>query len=604
MADTGAEVAAAATGIRLSAEALTIGVKESVALAAIAVPDGSTLPAVAWRSDNEKYVRVDANGVVTGVKKGNAVVYARIEGGAEVACAVTVLKGPRKLNISASKLTLGAEGMTAQLTFTMPAGVASNSFAWSTSNPNVAVVDQNGVVTTVGPGKANIMIKAYNGKGGKCKVTVLAAPTGIAFPTATTAVALGQTRKLEPTVTFASKKNRAEASVVFGISPASADPGCIALNPATGEITGVRKGSAIVIATTYNGKSTYITVNVAAAPTAISLAPEAVTLAVGEAFVPVANLSLPAGETDVASALEWSTSKPKIATVDANGVVTPKKRGSCVITATTVTGLKASCNITVMKAPGKVTISPASGTLYVGETGQFKVVFPKKTGGSYTIVSSDPSVATVDANGVVTALQSGTVTITVTTFNNKTATARLTVSSQPSSADVSLPDNQYSSITSTTSAIGENANNAEKLEYVIYCAQTQLGKPYIYGSGYWSTNAANYQNPPGFDCSGLVYWAFQHIGIKLQDTSHSQGYDGTYPQIALGDLRRGDIVCFNTVEDGRNDLVDHTGIYLGNGYFIHASTGSSKKVVVSEISTKSGYDYYYRNFSWGRRILN
>ena len=366
----------------------------------------------------------------------------------------------------------------------------------------------------------------------------------------------------------------------------------------------MRKGSAIVTATTYNGKSTYITVTVAAAPTAISLSPEAATLAVGEAFVPVANLALPAGETEVASALEWTTSNKKIATVDANGVVTPKKRGSCVISATTVTGLKADCRITVVKAPGKVSLSPASGTLYVGETGQFKVVFPKKTGGSYTIVSSDPSVATVDGNGVVTALQSGAVTITVTTFNNKTATAKLTVSSQPSAADVSLPTTEYSSITSTTSAIGDNANNAEKLEYVIFCAQSQLGKPYVYGSGYWSTSNANYQNPPGFDCSGLVYWSFQHIGIKLKDTSHSQGYDKTYAQIALGDLRRGDIVCFNTVEDGRDDLVDHTGIYLGNGYFIHASTGSSKKVVISEISTKSGSDYYYRNFSWGRRVLN
>ena len=110
------------------------------------------------------------------------------------------------------------------------------------------------------------------------------------------------------------------------------------------------------------------------------------------------------------------------------------------------------------------------------------VVFPKKTGGSYTIVSSDPSVATVDGNGVVTALQSGAVTITVTTFNNKTATAKLTVSSQPSAADVSLPTNEYSSITSTTSAIGDNANNAEKLEYVIFCAQSQLGKPYTTGN--------------------------------------------------------------------------------------------------------------------------
>ena len=61
-------------------------------------------------------------------------------------------------------------------------------------------------------------------------------------------------------------------------------------------------------------------------------------------------------------------------------------------------------------------------------------------------------------------------------------------------------------------------------------------------------------------------------------------------------LKRGDVVCFNTSSD--SDLSDHTGIYLGNGYFIHASSGGHK-VVVSNIAS----GYYNRVFSWGRRVL-
>ena len=58
----------------------------------------------------------------------------------------------------------------------------------------------------------------------------------------------------------------------------------------------------------------------------------------------------------------------------------------------------------------------------------------------------------------------------------------------------------------------------------------------------------------------------------------------------------GDLVFFNTISD--SDLSDHAGVYLGEGYFIHASSGAHK-VVVSNLNT----GYYGRVFSWGRRIL-
>ncbi len=583
----------AATGIQLSASAITVGVKEEYkGLTVSAVPAGAALPAVTWRSDNEKLVRVDQSGVVTGVKAGKANVFARFEGGQEVSCAVTVLKGPRKLVMSETKLTLGGDGQTTRLSYTMPSGYASNTFTWSSSNPKVATVDQNGVVTTVGAGKANIMVKAYNGKGGKCKVTVLGAPTGIAFPAESMAVALSQTRKLEPTVTFSTRK-KADASVAFAISPNSRDSGCITLNAATGEITGVRKGTAVVTATTYNGKSAALTVTVAAAPTDIGLSQSAAYIGVKDVYSGLfANLSTPAGETDVVDTVVWTTSNKRIATVDQNGVITGVRKGSCVITATTVTGLKDTCKVTVFKAPKKVYISPASAQLKVGEVNQFKYAFPKNTGGTVVFTSSDNAIATIDNDGVVTAVAEGEVTVTVTAFNGKKATAKLLVKGK-AGEDVDLPTQEYDSVESTTSLYRENMTNAEKLEYVIYCAQSMLGRPYVHGSGYHDDDYK-----VGFDCSGLVYWCFKRINIKLKDTAHKQGYDNSQQKIvSIASLKRGDIVCFNTVEDGADDLVDHTGIYLGNGEFIHASS-SGKKVIKSSLS-----GYYSRTFSWGRRVL-
>lgn len=146
-------------------------------------------------------------------------------------------------------------------------------------------------------------------------------------------------------------------------------------------------------------------------------------------------------------------------------------------------------------------------------------------------------------------------------------------------------------LASTTSSLGSNATTADKIEYVIYIAQNQLGKPYIYGTA----------GPDSYDCSGLTTYAFKKVNISLGRSAYAQGYQsssGTKIE-SMSDLKRGDIVCFNTISD--SDLVDHVGIYLGGGYFIHASSGTSNGKQVCISSLTSGY--YNRVFSWGRRPL-
>ena len=131
-------------------------------------------------------------------------------------------------------------------------------------------------------------------------------------------------------------------------------------------------------------------------------------------------------------------------------------------------------------------------------------------------------------------------------------------------------------------------SNSEKIEYVIYVAQNQLGKKY----------SSNPNPPSSYDCAVLVRYCYGKADIDLKASAYSQGYDSTYTKISsASNLKRGDVVCFNTNE-GDSDLSDHTGIYIGSGYFIHASS-SGEMVIVSNL--KSGY--YSRTFSWGRRIL-
>ena len=84
-------------------------------------------------------------------------------------------------------------------------------------------------------------------------------------------------------------------------------------------------------------------------------------------------------------------------------------------------------------------------------------------------------------------------------------------------------------------------------------ALSKLGAPYGWGAA----------GPDQFDCSGLMFWAYQQIGKSIPRTSQAQIAGGT--SVPLEDLQPGDIV-------GYYPGVTHVGMYIGNGQVVHAST--------------------------------
>ena len=80
----------------------------------------------------------------------------------------------------------------------------------------------------------------------------------------------------------------------------------------------------------------------------------------------------------------------------------------------------------------------------------------------------------------------------------------------------------------------------------------QQGKPYRWGAA----------GPSAFDCSGLVMWAFNQVGVSLPHSSAAQSRLGT--PVAKGDLQPGDLVFFYSP-------VSHVGIYAGNGMVLNAT---------------------------------
>lgn len=103
---------------------------------------------------------------------------------------------------------------------------------------------------------------------------------------------------------------------------------------------------------------------------------------------------------------------------------------------------------------------------------------------------------------------------------------------------------------------------------VIAAAMTQLGVPYIWGA----------ETPGvGFDCSGLVQWAYAQTGIALPRTTQQQVLEGV--PVSLDDVRPGDLVFSRSVREGRTVDLGHVGIYAGAGTVIIAPhTGAAVRL--------------------------
>ncbi|MEN6476018.1 MAG: C40 family peptidase [Syntrophaceae bacterium] len=105
---------------------------------------------------------------------------------------------------------------------------------------------------------------------------------------------------------------------------------------------------------------------------------------------------------------------------------------------------------------------------------------------------------------------------------------------------------------------------------IIESAVSYLGTPYRYGG----------TTPEGFDCSGFVRHVFGENGINLNRTSYEQFRQGK--AIPLAALRPGDLIFFGKVKR-EHCRIEHVGLYIGEGRFIHAASAHTAQVKISEL---------------------
>lgn len=133
----------------------------------------------------------------------------------------------------------------------------------------------------------------------------------------------------------------------------------------------------------------------------------------------------------------------------------------------------------------------------------------------------------------------------------------------------------------------KSSSGSSKKDNFLEVARNQKGKKYRTGG----------TGPNTFDCSGFVYYCLKAQGISTPRTSSEMSRYSAWEKISSkSDLKRGDLVFFSS--PGRTSGVGHVGIYLGDGRFIHSSSGKAYSVTTSSLSGS-----YATRYQFGRRIF-
>ena len=500
-------VVAAPTHVTIPAESLTLGKGEKFTLAPVF--DNGAPADITWVSTNPGVVKVSAGGGLTAKKRGSAAVTLTTHNGLTATCAVKVVKAPSKVTLP-KQASMGA-GETRQLTAKLSKGSGS-TLTWVSANPAVATVDASGRVTAIAPGTAKITVRTFNKKKATCKITVKAAPTSVSFQNGIRTLGVGMKVDMKPAVNAGSA-----GSIVLS----SDNPGAVSVSGTA--VTAIAPGSARITATTYNGRTAAVDLTVLPAPTSLSLGAATLYLGVKESIT-----LNPKVNSGAAASFTFKSSRKKYASVSATGVVKAKKKGTTTITVTTYNGLKARVKVKVVKAPSKLTLSPASATLEQGELFQLSAKLPKGTASIISYSSSNPAVVTVDAAGMLCAVQPGTATVTATTYNNKKAVCKVTVTgirqapAQPS-------DLRLTALGGTGLTISWSASNGAT-GYRVYLSRNGAG-PERYGDFGASTTSAAIRGLS----EGISYTVYVTAFNSHGESALGAGVNGTVTGVNSGD---------------------------------------------------------------------
>ena len=408
-------------------------------------PKNATENDLIFTSSDSSVATVNQSGVIQGLKEGNAIITVSSSNGlAKDTTYVSVYKKgsstvvdgepiktdnyPKSLTVSPQTLNLKLGGSSQLIASVLPEK-ANNQISWSSTNSRVATVDSNGLVSAVGMGSATIIARTINDITYNVNVLVGNYSKEVRSILVTTnyiSLAVSNSKQLAVAFTPADASNK-------NVFWTSSNPS-VATVDKYGVVKAISPGSTIIKATSedggYTDTATIEVVNYDNIIEEKSIAFDSSSYTVGigstKSLIPIIT---PSNATF--KSVRFESSNPSIATVDENGVVRGLKEGTVSITATTNRNrLKATTTI-IVKYINATSVKVNTTNVNIAKNETFTLVATvlpsdatnKKV--SYTV--SNPNIATIDANGIITGKNAGTTTITITPSEGNQATVLVNV---------------------------------------------------------------------------------------------------------------------------------------------------------------------------------
>ena len=408
--------------------------------------------AVSWATSNPSVATVSDIGMVTAVGRGDATIRATSPAAGNITdvMTITVTNAPTTVTLDRGNTTLTAYGATvgygADVRNVNGDLIANEPVTWSSSDGTVATITQGGVATAVGRGITTITAECTDYAGiTNVPVTLEVTNNAVSItvtPGSATIMDLGSSYQLSAVAL----NDRGDALAEAGdISWSSLDEN-IATVDANGFVTATNNpdstGTVGIVATAvYGGQGAQSAVTVHNSPrTVLITSPDPTALYyIGDTITVAATIQNLGGADLPASAVEWASSAPQIATVDENGEVTAHGVGNTEIRATSPLdgSYSDAFTVTVSNEPSTITIDRGNTTLTAyGETLTYSAEVQNINGDvissePVTWSSTDETVATISQAGIAAAVGRGSTTITVECTNYPS------VSSTPVTLDVS-----------------------------------------------------------------------------------------------------------------------------------------------------------------------
>lgn len=387
-----------------------------------------------FTSSDVNIATVSSSGLVTALKPGVVTITVKNELGLTAQCIFNITSSDilvQQINLSENvkTMTVGESALLTYNYYPTNANVGTD-FSWSSSDESVARVSDNGNIKAKGVGTATITLENDKGLISRCTITVLSKEIPV------TSLVLNSTNEI--------LKVGEQFRLTENIYPGNATEGTLFLKRSSNEdvasidvfgvVTAKKVGTATI--TFANDKGVYATCQIQVVSNEIPVQQinfnkTSENLIVGDTSE--LEVSFYPTNATTGKTLTFETSNSEIATVSSTGLIRALKPGTVTITASNEFGLYKQCNVNVYSSDIPVSsIILNTGDLSLNKGVTFNLthtIYPENaTNKNVNFKSSNPDVASINSNGLITAISKGTTIISaVTEDGNKTVTINVDV---------------------------------------------------------------------------------------------------------------------------------------------------------------------------------